>query len=46
MDPDGRVGHAELMIGDSHIMLADEHPEMGYRSAATIGESPVSSCYL
>ena len=30
--PDGRIGHAEIRIGDSAIMLADEHPEMGYRS--------------
>jgi PhnB protein len=40
--PDGRVGHAELQIGDSRIMLADENPQMGYRSAETIGASPVS----
>lgn len=40
--PDGRIGHAELKIGDSHIMLADEVPEMGYRSAESIGASPVS----
>jgi PhnB protein len=40
--PDGRVGHAELQIGDSHIMLADEFPEMGHRSAESIGASPVS----
>jgi len=40
--PDGRVGHAELQIGDSRIMLADEYPEMGHKSAATIGDSPVS----
>lgn len=42
--PDGKVGHAELKIGDSHIMLADENPSMGqgYSSAATIGASPVS----
>jgi PhnB protein len=26
--PDGKVGHAELKIGDSHIMLADENPNM------------------
>ncbi len=42
--PDGKVGHAELEIGDSRIMLADENPSMGagYTSAATIGASPVS----
>jgi len=40
--PDGRIGHAELQIGDSHIMLADEFPEMGHRSAESIGASPVS----
>jgi PhnB protein len=42
--PDGRVGHAELQIGDSRIMLADENPSMGqgYSSATTIGASPVS----
>jgi PhnB protein len=41
-DPSGRVGHAELQIGDSHIMLADENPSMGTRSAESIGASPVS----
>jgi len=40
--PDGKVGHAELKIGDSHIMLADENPAMGHRSAESIGASPVS----
>lgn len=42
--PDGKVGHAELKIGDSHFMLADENPSMGqgHTSAATIGASPVS----
>ena len=42
--PDGKVGHAELKIGNSHFMLADENPKMGegHASAATIGASPVS----
>ncbi len=42
--PNGSVGHAELEIGNSRIMLADENPSMGtgHSSAATIGASPVS----
>jgi len=40
--PNGQVGHAELQIGDSRIMLADENPSMGNRSAESIGASPVS----
>ena len=38
--PEGRIGHAELKIGDSHIMLADEYPEMGYRGPESLGGSP------
>jgi PhnB protein len=40
--PGGRVGHAELQIGDSRIMLADEHPELQALSPKTIGGSPVT----
>ena len=40
--PDGKIGHAEIKIGDSPIMLADEYPEMGYKGPATLGGSPVS----
>jgi len=36
------VGHAEIRIGDSVIMLADEHPTMGYRSPRSLGGSSVS----
>jgi PhnB protein len=41
-DPSGRIGHAEIRIGNSPIMLADEAPEMGYRSPQSLGSSPVS----
>ena len=40
--PGGRIGHAEIQIGDSPIMLADEHPEIGALSPRRIGGSPVS----
>lgn len=40
--PAGTVGHAEIKIGDALIMLADEFPDMGYKSPQTIGGSPVS----
>jgi PhnB protein len=40
--PDGRIGHAELQLGDSLIMLADEHPELGIRGPRTIGGTPVT----
>ncbi len=39
--PNGKIGHAEIKIGDSMIMLADEHPEMGYRGPKAYGGSPV-----
>lgn len=37
-----RIGHAEILIGDSHIMLADEFPDMGHRGPKALGGSPVS----
>jgi PhnB protein len=40
--PGGKIGHAEIKIGDSPIMVADEFPEMGYKSPTTLGGSPVS----
>lgn len=41
-DPSGKIGHAEIQIGNSIIMLADEYPEMGYRGPQAIGGTPVS----
>jgi PhnB protein len=42
--PDGRVGHAEIRVGNGVIMLADEHPEMGIVSPNSLGQArpPVS----
>jgi PhnB protein len=40
--PDGKVGHAELELGDSLLMLADEFPEMGMRGPKAVGGSPVT----
>lgn len=42
LDPQNRIGHAEFMIGDSLIMIADEHPEMGFLSPQTLGGTPVN----
>jgi len=42
--PDGKIGHADLIIGGGHVMLADESPEMGYRGPEAFGGSPVSLC--
>lgn len=42
MEEKGRIGHAEIQIGNARIMLADEVPEAGYKSAQTLGGSPVS----
>jgi PhnB protein len=39
--PDGKLGHAEIKIGNSPIMLADESPEMGHKSPDSLGGSPV-----
>src|SRR5215211_9059325 len=40
--PDGKIGHAELELGESLIMLADEQPEMNVRGPKAVGGSPVA----
>jgi PhnB protein len=40
--PDGKIMHAEMQVGDSPIMLADEMPAMAYRSPQSYGGTPVS----
>jgi PhnB protein len=40
--PGGKIGHAELQIGDSVVMLADEFPDMNVRGPKAIGGTPVT----
>jgi PhnB protein len=40
--PDGKIMHAEIRIGDSTIMMADEMPDQGGKSPKSLGGSPVS----
>lgn len=40
--PGDKIGHAEIRIGDSVIMLADEYPDMGHRGPQSIGGTAVS----
>jgi PhnB protein len=39
---EGKIGHAELRVGDAPFMLADEFPEMNFRSPQSIGGTPVN----
>jgi len=40
--PGGKIGHAEIKIGDSRVMLSDEYPEMGFQGPESLGGTPVS----
>src|SRR3977135_4747549 len=39
--PGGKIGHAEIKIGDSPVMLADEFADMGYKGPKALGGTPV-----
>lgn len=41
-EPSGKVGHAELRIGDAKLLLADEYPDFGALGPARVGGTPVS----
>ena len=42
--PNGKLGHAELQIGNSRIMMSDEAPEWGNKSARSLGGTPIGLC--
>ena len=42
--PGGKIGHADVLIGGGHVMLADEAPSMGAKAPEAYGGTPVSLC--
>jgi PhnB protein len=42
--PGGKLMHAEFQVGNSRVMMADEHPEMSYRGPKSVGGTTVSLC--
>ena len=40
--PGGKIGHAEIKIGDGIVMLADESPEMGHKSPQALGGTAIT----
>jgi len=42
LEPKGRIMHAELVIGGTRVLLCDEFPEMGGKSAKTLGGNPAT----
>ncbi len=41
-EPGGRIGHAQITLGEALVMIADEHPEMNIRGPKALGGSPVT----
>jgi PhnB protein len=42
--PDGKIGHAEILIGNSHIMLSDESPQRNFRGPLALGGTATGIC--
>lgn len=40
-EPGGKIGHAEIAIGSSPIMISDEYPDFGAVGPLTLGGSPI-----
>ena len=41
-EPSGRIGHAEIKIGEAALMMSDEYPDFGALSAQTLGGCPIT----
>jgi len=41
-EPDGKIGHAELLFGDSILMISEEYPDFGAKAPGAFGGSPVA----
>jgi PhnB protein len=44
--PDGKIGHADIMIGNAHVMLADEQPQVGAVAPAPNAHSTSIHLYV
>lgn len=42
--PDGSIAHAEMRVGDSHVMLSEENPQWGSKGPNTLGGTPCGMC--
>lgn len=42
VEPDGKIGHAEVMFGETVLMISDEYPDFGARAPGAFGGSPVA----
>lgn len=41
VEPSGKIGHAEIAVGDAVVMVCDEYPDFGAVSPAAYGGSPI-----